>query len=268
MQWRRHRLSHQEQPHAAINHKQNSSSSSSSSSMQLMVVTFSMLELKDNRLYIYILYIRIYIYIYIYIVYIHNYAAIITAMVHTGTLDKLASQVPGGAGCAGGCGWRGTVWQVSSRHEASLGRTPDMHHSSKRTVPLRLTQQALRLLQVLMRIRSPPPSHQQLLPLWIASVVVLLMMPLSSAHPLPPIRRVALHSLQSIPTAAFPNAPTTRRSVTYRVANSSAACSVELSFETSAFDDALPMRVVPPHTGYPRPSVRTPTPSIHTAFLF
>ena len=38
------------------------------------------------------------------------------------------------------------------------------------------------------------------------------------------------------------------------MSNSSAACGVELSFVTSAFDDALPMRVVPPHTGYPRAS--------------
>jgi hypothetical protein len=36
--------------------------------------------------------------------------------------------------------------------------------------------------------------------------------------------------------------------------NSTAACAVELSFMTSAFDDDLPMRVIPPHTGYPRAS--------------
>jgi hypothetical protein len=109
-----------------------------------------------------------------------------------------------------------------------------------------------------MRFHALASSQQQLLALWVAAIAVVVMMPsafmLSSARPFPLIRRVLLHSVQTIPTAAFPNAPTTRRSVLYRMANSSAACGVELSFVTSAFDDALPMRVIPPHTGYPRAS--------------
>ena len=117
---------------------------------------------------------------------------------------------------------------------------------------------AATIVLVLMRILAPASSQQQLLALWIAAIAAVAMMPrafmLSSERPSPPIRRVLLHSVQSIPTAAFPNAPTARRSVMYRMVNSSATCGVELSFVTSAFDDALPMRVIPPHTGYPRAS--------------
>jgi hypothetical protein len=110
-----------------------------------------------------------------------------------------------------------------------------------------------------MPIQAPSASQQQLLPLWIACIAAALMMPCactlhSTHHRLPPIHRVLLHSVQSIPTAAFPSARSAGRSVPYRMVNSSAPCAVELSFLTSAFDDNLPMRVVPPHTGYPRAS--------------
>ena len=111
---------------------------------------------------------------------------------------------------------------------------------------------------IIMLIHAPASSQQQLQALWIAVIAVAVMLPcaltLSSTRPFPPIHRVLIHSVQSIPAAAFPNAPAGRRSVPYRMVNSTAACAVELSFMTSAFDDALPMRVVPPHTGYPRAS--------------
>ena len=73
----------------------------------------------------------------------------------------------------------------------------------------------------------------------------------SEAHVL---HRAVLHSVQSIPTAAFPSSEMIRRRVPYQVTNSSKPCSFEIGTKHSPLDDTRPLRVVPPYTGYPRAS--------------
>jgi hypothetical protein len=74
------------------------------------------------------------------------------------------------------------------------------------------------------------------------------------AIPAPLVQRAVLHSLQSIPAAAFPNSEMVNRWVPYRATNSKNACSFECASKPSPFDVLQSLRVVPPFTGYPRAS--------------
>ena len=76
----------------------------------------------------------------------------------------------------------------------------------------------------------------------------------AAAIPNPLLHRAVLHSLQSIPAAAFPNSEMVKRRVPYRVANSTNTCSFECGSKRSPFDELQSLRVVPPFTGYPRAS--------------
>ena len=76
----------------------------------------------------------------------------------------------------------------------------------------------------------------------------------AAAIPAPLLHRAVLHSLQSIPAAAFPNSEMVKRRVPYRVTNSTNACSFECGLTLSPFDELQSLRVVPPFTGYPRAS--------------
>ena len=76
----------------------------------------------------------------------------------------------------------------------------------------------------------------------------------AAAIPTPLLHRAVLHSLQSIPAAAFPNSEMVKRRVPYRVTNSKNTCSFESGSKRSPFDELQSLRVVPPFTGYPRAS--------------
>jgi hypothetical protein len=98
--------------------------------------------------------------------------------------------------------------------------------------------------------------HMHVLPLlftiWACMCSVFLAS--TAASPAPLLHRVVLHSLQSIPAAAFPNSEMVKRRVPYRVTNSTNTCSFECGSNSSPFDELQSLRVVPPFTGYPRAS--------------
>jgi hypothetical protein len=88
-------------------------------------------------------------------------------------------------------------------------------------------------------------------------VTASMLSPASASVSAPPyqsstLHSVALHSIQSIPTAAFPKYPMTKLCVPYQVSFASDPCSVELSMRDSPFNLDQAMHVVPPFTGYPR----------------
>jgi hypothetical protein len=105
--------------------------------------------------------------------------------------------------------------------------------------------------------------HSQRLPIHTIAFQLLLMILqcnycLSAASASTPqahvLHRAVLHSVQSIPIAAFPSSEMIKRRVPYQVTNSSNPCSFEIGTKRSPLDDARPLRVVPPYTGYPRAS--------------
>lgn len=67
------------------------------------------------------------------------------------------------------------------------------------------------------------------------------------------LRSVSLHSIQTLPVAAFPTQTITKRCVPYQIADPTDPCSFALAMHDSPFHEE-PLRVVPPFTGYPRAS--------------
>jgi hypothetical protein len=67
------------------------------------------------------------------------------------------------------------------------------------------------------------------------------------------LQSVSLHSIQTLPLAAFPTHPITKRCVPYQIADPTDPCSFALAMHDSPFNNE-PLHVVPPFTGYPRAS--------------
>ena len=71
------------------------------------------------------------------------------------------------------------------------------------------------------------------------------------------VQSVALRSLQTIPTAAFPKYHVIQRCVPYHISHSADMCNFELPMHYSPFHDSESLMVVPPFTGYPRASINS-----------
>jgi hypothetical protein len=71
------------------------------------------------------------------------------------------------------------------------------------------------------------------------------------------VHSVALRSLQTIPTAAFPKYHAIQKCVPYHISHSADMCNFELPMHYSPFHNEEPLKVVPPFTGYPRASINS-----------